>query len=98
MSTPEQVPESTSRALPTLSKVAPSAGRWAIRITVTLFVAAALYVLSIGPAFLLNKRGVIAPQTLEMTYMPLFLMGDIPGLNALIEKYIMLWIGPEPPH
>lgn len=52
-----------------------------------------LYILSIGPAVLLNKRGVITVETLELIYMPLNLVVSvIPGATELIDSYMKLWV------
>jgi hypothetical protein len=57
---------------------------------------AALYLLSIGPALQLNKRGVISPDTLERFYFPLSFISQIPGAGIVLEKYLELWDAPEP--
>ena len=52
-----------------------------------------LYALSIGPATLLNKRGIISVHTLEKIYFPLSLVADfIPGSTDVIEFYMRLWV------
>ncbi len=64
--------------------------KWFV-ITVVLCLA---YALSFGPAILLNKRGILSPQTLEMAYLPLMIVAQIPGGQWLFEKYAELWVGP----
>jgi hypothetical protein len=60
-----------------------------------LFAAFLLYALSIGPATLLNQRGLITVQTLEKIYLPLSLVTDlIPGSTDLIDSYLRLWVDP----
>ena len=50
--------------------------------------------MSIGPAVLLNKRGVISIETLELTYMPLNIVTSaVPGATELFDVYIKLWVG-----
>jgi len=50
--------------------------------------------MSIGPAVLLNKRGVISVETLERIYMPLNIVtSGIPGATELFDGYINLWGG-----
>ena len=53
-----------------------------------------LYAMSIGPAVLLNKRGVISVETLERIYMPLNIVtSGVPGATQLFDAYIKLWVG-----
>jgi hypothetical protein len=51
------------------------------------------YILSIGPAVVLNKRGFITVETLALIYLPLNLVASgIPGATELIDSYINLWV------
>jgi hypothetical protein len=51
-----------------------------------------IYVLSIGPAFVLNKRGILPVKALEILYTPLVTVTQIiPGGDWLMERYIRLW-------
>lgn len=92
MSTPESKP--ATKAFPTLAS--PSLLRWLLGLAILAFGVAVLYALSIGPAILMNKRGVITPQTLERVYFPFFLVvSEIPGSGPLVDWYVGLWVNPE---
>ncbi|MHC1769095.1 MAG: hypothetical protein AB9869_33235 [Verrucomicrobiia bacterium] len=94
MSTPESKP--ATKAFPTLAS--PSLLRWVMGLAILAFGVAVLYGLSIGPAILMNKRGVITPETLERVYFPLSLVASgIPGSGPLVDWYVRLWVDPGPP-
>jgi hypothetical protein len=94
MSTPNSEPRTTT--FPTLSVASPMLLRWLLRLSILVFGVAVFYALSIGPAILLNKRGVISPETLERVYFPLSLVvSGIPGAHSLMERYVRLWVDPE---
>ena len=70
------------------------AGRSLTIALVIFFVVVVLYALSFGPAILLNKKGKISVQTLELVYFPLNIASQaIPGASGLLEKYVMMWVG-----
>ena len=56
----------------------------------------AVYVLSIGPALLLNKRGIISAELLEMVFIPASFVCDVPGGKWLLDRYLGLWVSPDP--
>ena len=61
---------------------------------------AMLYVLSIGPAFVLIMRKVLPNELLGTFYRPLDLFVTTTGTNEAIKGYIMIWLRltgtPEP--
>src|SRR4051794_16435279 len=59
MSSPDSPTSSVSTKFPTLARLSPSIGRWAFRCSLLGFGLVLLYALSIGPAVLLNRRGVL---------------------------------------
>jgi hypothetical protein len=70
-----------------------------MRVLGSLALLAALYALSLGPALRLNKHGVISVRTLEVTYLPLSMLNELPGgsvMMDLIERYTRLWENPQP--
>lgn len=73
-------------------------GRWSMRPLLIASGVAAVYFLSIGPAVLLNKHGVISPETLEKAYLPVSFLSEIPGTQWLLDHYLRLWVDPGPGH
>lgn len=84
-----------SPRFPTFAKIGPQFGRWCFRLVILAFGFAVLYMLSLGPAVLLNKRGMISPETLEQMYFPLSIVSDIPGSQWFIDNYLRLWVDPD---
>jgi hypothetical protein len=71
-----------------------SLARKLIILLLGLFTFAILYFLSFGPALLLNKRGVIKVETLQIAYFPLMILTQIiPGGQWIAEEYMRLWVG-----
>ncbi len=73
------------------------ARRWVLHGFLLLMGPAVLYVLSMGPALRLNQQGVLKLETFEAMYLPLSIVADgIPGAQGLIERYVTLWVTPDP--
>jgi len=51
----------------------------------------ALYVLSIGPAYVLIGLGLVSETSLRWIYEPIFRVCGDNGLHAYIEAYIRWW-------
>ncbi len=63
-------------------------------IVVVLLLLPLLYLLSIGPALLMAKNGVITSDQLHAAYAPLpWLVEKVPFLDSAIESYLWLWVG-----
>ena len=73
----------------------PSGVRRFRRWIVVAFGLALVYVLSIGPAVQMNKRGWITVGTIEKIYFPLVTTDFFPGYSSLLDKYMRLWADPE---
>ncbi len=56
-----------------------------------------LYALSFGPAMAMNQRGELPIEFLEKFYiMPLSIVSDMTGTQGLLERYVALWVSPDP--
>jgi hypothetical protein len=95
MNTRDSSADGETKNFPTLAKFGPSLGRWSARCLLWMFGLAVLYMLSIGPAVQLNKRGLISSQTFEKIYFPLSLISDIPGSHWILDRYMRLWADPH---
>jgi len=62
-------------------------------ILVPLVAVPLVYVLSMGPALMLNNRGVISDETISWTYAPIDWLSDHFGLfGRLLQWYLSFWI------
>ncbi|MCC7375580.1 MAG: hypothetical protein IT581_13065 [Verrucomicrobiales bacterium] len=55
-----------------------------------------LYALSFGPAMAKNQRGELPVEFLERFYVPLAIVCDMTGTQGLLERYVALWVTPDP--
>ncbi|MHC1764384.1 MAG: hypothetical protein AB9869_08765 [Verrucomicrobiia bacterium] len=94
MNTPTFAEKPGPTRFPTLAPLVPRLGRWFVRSVAVGFGLTALYILSIGPAVQLNKRGVISPETLERIYFPVSFISAVPGSQWVLDRYIRLWADP----
>lgn len=65
------------------------------RVTTWIGVGFLAYVLSMGPALQMNKRGWISGDTVGMIYAPVSLLADVPGIRWVMERYLELWASPN---
>jgi len=63
---------------------------------VALILAPVLYVLSVGPAFVLADKRVIDEGLLRWTYQPVFIAAHACKVQPWLERYVDWWSGPDP--
>ena len=67
----------------------------AVTVAVLLGLAPVLYCLSLGPAVLLANSGLLAVETAEAFYTPLFLLADSwEPAETVLRVYVELWDSP----
>lgn len=52
-----------------------------------------LYILSVGPAFVLAARGMIPMWTVEFVYLPLERFAEVTGTDSSVQTYVSAWFG-----
>lgn len=70
--------------------------RWLLRGIIAVAGLVVIYLLALGPAFRMNKQGTLSPEALERFMAPMLILDAIPGVSAFVERYVQLWVGPEP--
>ena len=65
-------------------------------LVVLLFGLFVLYALSFGPAMAKNQRGELPVELLERFYVPLAIFCDMTETQGLLERYVALWVSPDP--
>jgi hypothetical protein len=75
-------------------------GRWLFRSVAgiaTVLLIAALYVLSIGPAYWLMCRGWLDPGVYQFVYQPIYYFYRFPLFEEIVEWYALSRVGGKDP-